>query len=185
MAYCVKCGARVDDGQRLCPYCGAEIPNAAQNMGSSDYNYNSTYNNGGASGGSQNYTYYQDSYQDSQCRPDYFPRAEVKKNKLMGVLSYLGILVLVPFLAGDKNSAYVRHHANQGLVLFVVSSVLDLLDGKWVWGFHSWINFSGGFSWLIEIADFACLILFIMGIVSACQGTRRELPIIGKIKVLK
>lgn len=26
MAYCVKCGAKVDDGIRFCPYCGAEIP---------------------------------------------------------------------------------------------------------------------------------------------------------------
>lgn len=180
MAYCVKCGARVDDGQSFCPYCGAEIPKAAQDMNSSS----------GGFGGSENYTYYQNSYQDpyqdSQSRPDYFPAAEVKKNKLMGVLSYLGILILVPLLAGDKSSAYVRHHANQGIILFVISSVLDLLDGKWVWGFHSWINFGGGaLSWLIEIADFACLILFIMGLVSACQGTRRELPLIGKIKVLK
>ena len=26
MAYCVKCGAKVDDSMRFCPECGAEIP---------------------------------------------------------------------------------------------------------------------------------------------------------------
>ena len=26
MAYCVKCGAKVDDDIRFCPQCGAEIP---------------------------------------------------------------------------------------------------------------------------------------------------------------
>lgn len=190
MAYCVKCGARVEDGQKLCPYCGAEIPGAAEGM-----------NGSSASGSSQNYTYYQEgtygnqtytgpcyqgSYQDSQSRPGFFAASEVRKNKLMGVLSYLGILVLIPLLAGDKSSAYVRHHGNQGLVLFVVSTIIDLLEGKWIMGFHSWINFSGGwFSWLFDIASFACFILFIMGIISACKGTTQELPIIGKIKILK
>ena len=32
MAYCVKCGARVDDGLKFCPYCKAEIPGAAERM---------------------------------------------------------------------------------------------------------------------------------------------------------
>ena len=48
MAYCVKCGARVDDGLKFCPYCKAEIPGAAERM-----DENGTYEN------SQNYTYYQ------------------------------------------------------------------------------------------------------------------------------
>ena len=190
MAYCVKCGARVDDGLKFCPYCKAEIPGAAERMdenGTYENSQNYTYYQG-ETYKNQTYTgpYYQDSYQDSQSRPGFFAASEVRKNKLMGVLSYLGILVLIPLLAGAKSFEYVRHHANQGLVLFVVSTIIDLLEGKWIMGFHSWINFGGGwFSWLFDIASFACFILFIMGIVSACKGTTKELPIIGKIKVLK
>lgn len=195
MAYCIKCGAKVDDGQKFCSYCGAEIPNLAGNTGSSTPDSAQSYTyyqeNTGEQQPYQEYSYsndYSNNYNDDYSNDygDYFEITEVKKNKAMGVLSYLGILVLIPLLAGDKRSAYVRHHANQGLILFVISSVIDFLDGQWVWGFHSWINAGGGwFSWLFEIADFACLILFIMGIVSACKGTRRELPFIGKIKILK
>lgn len=29
MAYCVKCGAKVDDGTMSCPQCGAPIPELA------------------------------------------------------------------------------------------------------------------------------------------------------------
>ena len=79
---------------------------------------------------------------------EYFQQEDVKKHKGMGVLSYFGILVLIPLLAGDKNSPYVRFHSNQGLVLFLVSVILDLLEGDWVFGLHSWINLGGsGLSW--------------------------------------
>ena len=104
----------------------------------------------------------------------------------MGVLSYLGILVLIPLLAGDKRSEYVKHHANQGLVLFILSSLVDLVEGEWVWGLHSIIHFGGGiFSWIFDILGLAFLVLMVMGIVAACRGERRELPFIGKIKFFK
>ena len=70
----------------------------------------------------------------------------------MGVLSYLGILVFVPLIAGNKQSPYVRFHTNQGLVLFIASVIVELLDGRWIWGFHSMINFGGSwFSWIFEM----------------------------------
>ena len=107
----------------------------------------------------------------------------MSRNKAMGVLSYLGILLLIPLLAGDKQSQYVKHHVNQGLVLFLASSLVDLLEGDWVWGLHSIIHFGGGmFSWIFDILGLMFLILAIMGIVSACKGDRKELPLIGKIR---
>lgn len=192
MAYCVKCGARVEDDLRFCPYCGAEIPRTETAGNTAD----SMYTAGGNSDSAQSYTYYQgeaggqqgSTYNNSsyQYAGGYFDASEVKRSKGMGVLSYLGILVLIPLLAGDKTSAYVKHHINQGLTLFIVSSIVDFLDGKWLWGLHFWSAFGGDWlSWIIDILDFGCLILLIMGIVSACKGTRQELPIVGKIKILK
>ncbi len=156
MAYCVKCGAKVEDGVRFCPQCGAEIPVTGYT----------------GQAGSQDDTY--------------FNPEDVKKNKGMGVLSYIGILVLIPLLAGDKRSEYVRFHSNQGLVLFLVSTVVDLLDGEWVLGFHSWLNFGNSiFSTALDILSFACFILMIVGIVSACKGEKKEFPVIGRIKLVK
>ena len=41
-----------------------------------------------------------------------------ENDKIMGILAYVGILVVVPLFAGG-NSKFVKYHANQGLVLFI------------------------------------------------------------------
>ena len=240
MSYCVKCGAKVDDGIMICPQCGAQIPvlsgRYSGSQGSGDNGTNEQFSGGqytygygqqgydqssqqgyrqdgghrygqgsqqgysqssqqGYSQGSQQ-GYDQSSqqgysrqygYQAQYCGTEgYFDQNEVRQNKGMGVLSYLGILVLIPLLAGDKRSEYVKHHANQGLVLFILSSLVDLVEGEWVWGLHSIIHFGGGiFSWIFDILGLAFLVLMVMGIVAACRGERRELPLIGKIKFFK
>ncbi len=200
MSYCVKCGAKVDDGIMICPQCGAQIPvlsgRYSGGQGSGDNGTNEQF-----SGGQYTYGYGQQGYDQSSqqgysrqygyqaqyCGTEgYFDQNEVRQNKGMGVLSYLGILVLIPLLAGDKRSEYVKHHANQGLVLFILSSLVDLVEGEWVWGLHSIIHFGGGiFSWIFDILGLAFLVLMVMGIVAACRGERRELPLIGKIKFFK
>ena len=168
MAYCVKCGNKVEDGTRFCPKCGAEIPVQASQ--------------GNADGGQ--YTYGQNTYGQEQ--EEYFPQEEVRQNKGMGILSYFGFLVLIPLLAGNKKSEYVKQHVNQGVSLFVISAILDLLDGEAVFGLYSFINFGNTMlSGILDVAGFAIFIIAIMGIVSACKGTKKELPLVGNIKIFK
>ncbi len=190
MAYCVKCGAKVDDGTMSCPQCGAPIPDLGgsysggqtggskaeySQAGRAEYSYGQWNGSGPANSAESGY--------DSQV---YFDESDVRRNKAMGVLSYIGILVLIPLIAGDKQSQYVKHHVNQGLVLYILFKVVDLLEGDWWWGFRSFFRFGGGvFSWIVDIIDLALFILLIMGIVTACRGERRELPLIGKIKFFK
>lgn len=185
MGYCIKCGAKVGDGIRYCPQCGAEIP--AQ--GHQEYTYGQD-------------AYGQDTYRQEYGRQDskttgpgsgnrqgggtYFDRDDVRSNKGMGVLSYLGILVLIPLLAGNKNSEYVRFHSNQGLVLFITSVVINLLSGNWVFGLHSLISFSGWwFGWIFDLIGLVLFIFAVMGIVYACRGEKKELPFIGQIHLLR
>ena len=97
MAYCVKCGAKVDDGIRFCPYCGAEIP-----LGQGQYDQQSQ-DQGWQGQYSQQGPY-------DQSGEGYFHPEDVRANKVMAVLSYIGILVLIPLLAGNKSSEYLRHH---------------------------------------------------------------------------
>ena len=54
MAYCVKCGAKVQDGAKFCPECGASIPEGqAENKDREQYTYtnqdtwNYSYQGGG------------------------------------------------------------------------------------------------------------------------------------------
>lgn len=184
MGYCIKCGAKVEDGIRYCPQCGEEIPVQEQQR----YTY-----------GQETYrqdTYRQDTYRHDGAGTDagygdsaggvYFNMTDVQSNKLMGVLSYLGILVLIPLLAGNKHSEYVKFHANQGLVLFILSCIVNLLSGNWVFGLHSLINFGGWwFGWIFNIVEVVLFVFAIIGIVYACRGDRRELPFIGQIHVLR
>ena len=103
----------------------------------------------------------------------------------MAVLAYLGILVLVPLFAA-KDSKYARFHTNQGLVLAIA---------QFAWTFVSRIIVSavgavnetvsliiGGVCSLVNIA-FA--VFTIIGIINAAKGTAKELPVIGKITILK
>ncbi|MEO2237991.1 zinc-ribbon domain-containing protein [Dorea sp. YH-dor226] len=196
MAYCVKCGNKVEDGTRFCPKCGAEIPvqtsqenaGAGQNTGQ---NAGNGSQGGCRQGNTQEYTYTQNTYEQNtygqgQTQEEYFPQEEVRQNKGMGILSYFGFLVLIPLLAGNKKSEYVKQHVNQGVSLFVISAILDLLDGEAVFGLYSFINFGNTMlSGILDVAGFAIFIIAIMGIVSACKGTKKELPLVGNIKIFK
>lgn len=103
---------------------------------------------------------------------------DVEDNKVMALLSYIGVLVLVPLLA-KKDSKYAQFHAKQGLVLFlaeIANGILYLIPGvNFVWFFVGWI------------VSIFFIVLSIMGIMNAYQGKAKELPVIGglapKIKI--
>jgi uncharacterized membrane protein len=109
---------------------------------------------------------------------------DADKNKIFGIVAYLGILCLVPIFAA-KDSAFAKYHANQGLVLFlleiiiwivltVVSLILAMLPG--VMGFLSVIF---GLLYLVP------LVLLILGVINAAAGKCVPLPVIGGIKLLR
>lgn len=102
-----------------------------------------------------------------------FDPQDVADNKVMGVLAYIGILFLVPLLA-KKESTYCQFHANQGLLLFIVMVVVNIL---YVIPVIGWIL---GF-----ILGIVCLVFAIMGIINAVKGEAKELPIIGKYRLIK
>jgi uncharacterized membrane protein len=100
--------------------------------------------------------------------------ADVEKNKVFGILAYLGILWLVPLLAA-KDSPFARYHCNQGLVLF--------LGAMCVW-FACLIVTAIPFLNLIMILlwpafGIVCLVFAILGIVNAVNGVCKPLPLIG------
>lgn len=96
---------------------------------------------------------------------------DVNNNKIMAIISYIGILVLIPIFAA-KNSKFVKFHANQGLVLFLIALVVSALSRLKVIG------------WLFGIVDVVIVILAVVGIVYAAQGKAKELPVIGNWKLL-
>lgn len=86
--------------------------------------------------------------------------------KATNIVAYIGIIGwLIAFLAGDKEGA--KFHLNQALVLNLASIIC------------SWIPLVG---WIIAIVIF---VFWIMGIVAAIKDEEKELPLIGKIQILK
>lgn len=109
-----------------------------------------------------------------------FDPADIQENKGISVLCYLGLLLLIPLLV-KKDSRYVRFHANQGLVLFIVEAVLSI-----VVGIGSLIPIVGILIAVVcGLVDLVCLVMMILGIVNAANGKAKELPVIGGIKLLK
>ncbi|HIZ83846.1 MAG TPA: hypothetical protein H9668_05455 [Firmicutes bacterium] len=99
--------------------------------------------------------------------------ADVSKNKVFAILSYFGILFILPLLC-CKDSAYGRFHANQGLLLFLMEAVAAVLG---------LIPLVG---WIISLILYLCiLVFFILGLVSAAQGTMTPLPLLGSIRIIK
>ena len=94
--------------------------------------------------------------------------SEKGENDLTAILSYLGILFLVPLLT-RKDNAFAQFHAKQGLVLFIAEVATMMI---------AWIPFLGWFvgmiCWIIWV------ILSIIGIVNVLNGKQVPLPIIGK-----
>ena len=89
------------------------------------------------------------------------------KTYLMAIMSYLGILCLVPVIL-NKEDEYVHFHARQGLVI-------------WVWSvfaiFMLYVPVIGRF--FFGLSAFMILIFSFIGMVSVLLAKAWKLPIIG------
>lgn len=83
--------------------------------------------------------------------------------KLFGALSYLWIVSIIVLIM-KKDSEFVKFHARQGLVIFLVSIVLG------------WIPIIG---W--PILDVILIIVVVVGLMKAMGGEKWEIPVIGAL----
>jgi uncharacterized membrane protein len=95
------------------------------------------------------------------------PHPAAQNNMLMGILAYLGILIIIPYLVA-KNEPFVKFHIQQGLVLVVIEL------GLWVLGMFMWQLYP-----IIAIINLGALVLSIIGIVNVIQNKQEELPLVG------
>ena len=159
MAFCKNCGAAVEDGAKFCAVCG---------------NATETVSSAGAGVGAQSAPLSEDK--------------DAEVNKAMGVLAYLGFLVLVPIFAA-KESPFARYHANQGLVLFLAEVAIvivnTILTSIFIWNPFSFSPVFTIISIIFTLLWIGIGVLAILGIVNAVGGKKKPLPIIGGFKFLK
>jgi uncharacterized membrane protein len=86
---------------------------------------------------------------------------DINENKGIAILSYLGILCLIPLLL-KKESKFAMFHAKQGLVLTI----------GW---FFVWFPFIGQLLW------FVLAIFTIWGIINVLSGKYTKLPLVADL----
>jgi uncharacterized membrane protein len=93
---------------------------------------------------------------------------DFSQNSLIAAASYLGPLVVIPFLT-KKDDPFTRFHIKQGLVLFIAYLIL--------WVFSGFLYFM----WpVMQIIHLGLFILSLVGIVNALQHKEKELPVVGQ-----
>lgn len=109
-----------------------------------------------------------------------FDENDIQQNKTMSIFAYLSWLVLIPLLAA-KESKFARFHCNQGIILAIVEII--------AWVVLSLLSIIPYVGWIFVIFNVllsvACLVLAILGIINAVNGKAKELPVVGKIRILK
>ncbi len=177
MAFCKNCGNKLPDGSTFCSKCGTPVYDKASQPNTEQHQY-----------GTQ-----QNGFLNSDDVTAEFDPMDIKDNKLMAVLSYIGLLVLIPIFV-EKKSKYVRFHASQGLnvaiasvaqliIYYILTTVIKIVFlGSFVFGI------GGVLLTLINLINtlvsIALLVLEILGIINAVQGKCKKLPILGKLDIL-
>lgn len=85
--------------------------------------------------------------------------------KVTGIVAYLSwIGLLIAFFAGDKEGA--KFHINQALVIFLFSLLAIIPFIGWIWSIFM-------------------VVCWFIGFIAAIKGEETEVPLIGKIKIIK
>lgn len=128
------------------------------------------------------------------------PKTDAQENLVMGILSYLGLLFLVP-LFGAKKSKFARFHTSQGFNLFlgevgivIVSILLNMFKATIIHiartaGSTNIYRFTSSISPIFTIINavlwLGAAAFAVIGIINAVQGKEVGLPVLGKAQLLQ
>ena len=169
MAFCGNCGTKIDDHAKFCPGCGQAVEAPATEQIKTEATEQPKAEQ--AQGQQNDLSAKIANLNNTKDTTDQFDKDDIEKNKAMGLLAY--ILFFIPLLAA-KDSPFARYHANQGLVLFLCGLISSVL---WIIPILGWI--------IAPILSIVITVLAVIGIINALNGKAKELPIIGKFKILK
>ena len=108
MAFCKGCGKELEEGAKFCASCGKAVDENRED--------------GGQNSTTDDFAKKFNEFTDAEDKTAEFEKADIESNKVYALLSYIGILFLVPIIAAPK-SKFARYHANQGLTLFICAFV--------------------------------------------------------------
>lgn len=137
-----------------------------------------------------------DSIMDTTDNTTEFDEKDIEDNTFLAMLSYIGIFAFIPYFI-HTDSKFVKYHAVRGINLLILEGIYTLLDGllsmikvsKVVIDYGSlvgtkmvtplWISLP------MAIVGGILTVISIIGIINVCKGKAKELPLVGKIKIIK
>lgn len=184
MSFCSKCGAKLPEDAICCSSCGAPVNqnNTQGAQQNNQQNFQQSYqqsNQQNTKQGNQtvDFSGKVNKFFDTPDSTGEFTKEDIESGKGISSLAYLSLLFLIPLFAA-KDNRYVRYHVNQGIVLFITiiawgvcKLVLSAVLGLWM-------------GWLLRIGDLLLLAFVVLGIYNAVTGKAKQLPLIGRIKIL-
>lgn len=87
---------------------------------------------------------------------------DAKTTSVVAYLTWIGLIIAV--CAGDKEGA--KFHVNQALVILLFSLICFIPCIGWIWAVFM-------------------LVCWIMGLIAAINQEEKEVPLIGKIRLIK
>lgn len=102
-----------------------------------------------------------------------FEPEDIKRTSLLAALCYCGILFVIVGLLIEPNSKFIRYHINQSFVLYIFALLCGIVA---IVPFLGWIASAVG--------AVMVLVFTIMGIINALKGRAKDLPLIGKYKIV-
>ena len=210
MIICPKCGTELNDGAVFCSKCGSNVTHHTAPTGSAPDNANPAaeqtaeqtakseqpksetasekFNYGVNSAVNKTKSFFFDTNDESSMQD----AEDVKENKILALVSYLGYFFFIPMIV-KPYSRYLRFHGNQGLTLClyliavnIVTAIITSLIGLAAFagiGAAIAVTIINSIIYIIFYGSFVALA--VIGIYNAVKGYARELPIIGRIRLLR
>lgn len=101
-----------------------------------------------------------------------FEKDDIEKNKVIAGLAYL--IFFLPLIACPE-SQFGKFHANQGLLLLILG-----VAGSFILGLIPIVGWI-----LLPLLSIFVFVVGIMGLVNGLNGKAKELPLIGKFRIIK
>lgn len=114
-----------------------------------------------------------------------FKQEDIDSNKGISCFAYVGFLFVMPLFAAS-DSPFARFHANQGLVLLIDQMVLMVF----ILVSHVLSPVVPSVFPIVRLILFVVLYVFsifsiIYGIANTLRGKAKELPLVGRTKILR
>lgn len=110
------------------------------------------------------------------------PASDNSEHKLFAIIGYiLPFLFFLPLLnEKSKNNDFVRFHANQQLILLILGVGVHFLATPFLY-----MTFGYGGYLFSSLLNLALFVLVVLGVINAAQEERKELPLVGRFRLLK